>query len=117
MATSITPSHAPSMRWNVFKWPPESRIAMQTEIPSSRAFSVEAFKTRSACSVVICMSVLLFSVPLKLRESSMHQAHGRRSFANGRSHPLDASSADVAHSENSREAGLQYVGRTGERPG
>jgi hypothetical protein len=28
---------------------------MQTAIPSSRAFSMEAFKIRSACSVVICM--------------------------------------------------------------
>jgi hypothetical protein len=28
---------------------------MQTEIPSSAAFAMEAFMTRSACSAVICM--------------------------------------------------------------
>jgi hypothetical protein len=47
----------------------------------------------------------------------MHQTYRTSSFANGGSHPLDASSADIAYSENSREAALQYVRRTGERPG
>src|ERR1700733_7839140 len=39
---------------------PESRIAMQTEIPSSRAFNMEAFKMRSASSAVICMPFALW---------------------------------------------------------
>src|SRR5260370_22772381 len=47
----------------------------------------------------------------------MHQTYRTSSFANGGSHPLDAPSADVAYSENSREAALQYVRRTGEWPG
>jgi hypothetical protein len=56
------------------------------------------------------------SGPLKLRESSMHHTHGSSSFANGRSHALDASSADVAHSEYSWEAAFKHLRRTGKRP-
>jgi hypothetical protein len=46
----------------------------------------------------------------------MHHTHSSRSFANGRSYPFDASSADVAHSEYSREAAFEHLRRTGKRP-
>src|SRR5258708_18634387 len=46
----------------------------------------------------------------------MYHAHGCSAFADGRSHPLDASSTDVAYSEYSWEAAFEHQGRTGERP-
>jgi hypothetical protein len=59
---------------------------------------------------------LFVSGPLKLGESSMHQTHRCRSFANGRSHPLDASSADIAHCKHSWQAALQHQRRARKRP-
>ncbi len=47
---------------------------------------------------------------LKLGESLMHHTHGSSSFADGRSHPLDASSAGVAYSEYSWEAAFEQRG-------
>jgi hypothetical protein len=46
----------------------------------------------------------------------MHHTHSSGSFANGRSYALDASSADVAHSEHSWEAAFEHLRRTGKRP-
>ena len=46
----------------------------------------------------------------------MHHTYGSSSFPNGRSHPLDASSADVACSEYSWKAAFEHVRRTGKRP-
>jgi len=46
----------------------------------------------------------------------MHHTYGSSSFADGRSYPLDASSADVAYGEYSWEAALEHLRRTGKRP-
>src|SRR6266481_5507035 len=64
----------------------------------------------------IAGSARFFSSLLKLRESSMHHTYGSSSFPNGRSRPLDASSADVAYSEYSWKAAFEHVRRTGKRP-
>src|ERR1700722_17065478 len=53
---------------------------------------------------------------LKLRESSMHHTHGRRSFANSRSHPFDASGPDIAHCKHSWQAAFEHVRWAGKRP-
>ena len=45
----------------------------------------------------------------------MHQTHGNGSFANGRSHPLEASRADIAHGEYPWEAAPEHQRRTGKR--
>jgi hypothetical protein len=46
----------------------------------------------------------------------MHHTYGSISFANSPSHPLDASSADVAYSEYSWKTAFEHVRRTGKRP-
>src|SRR5882762_11472290 len=46
----------------------------------------------------------------------MHHTHGGSSFANSRSHPLDASSADVAYGEYSWEAAFEHQRRARKRP-
>src|ERR1700722_6249597 len=61
---------------------------MQTEIPSSRAFRMEAFMTRSACSTVICMllapsgqlddSATIVSRAAPVETSIVHETRMRR---------------------------------------
>ena len=46
----------------------------------------------------------------------MHQAHGSRSFANGRGHPLDTSRPDIAYCEHSWQAALEHERRPRKRP-
>ena len=46
----------------------------------------------------------------------MYQTYGCRSFADGRSYPLYASSADIAYSEYSGKAGLEHLRNARQRP-
>src|SRR5258706_1342621 len=46
----------------------------------------------------------------------MHHTHGSSSFANGRSHPFDTSSPDIAYCEHSWQAAFQHQRWAGKRP-
>jgi hypothetical protein len=53
---------------------------------------------------------------LKLRERSMNQTDGSGSLANGGGYPLNTSSADIAHCEDSWQAALQHQRGSRKRP-
>src|SRR5271165_1176666 len=46
----------------------------------------------------------------------MYQIDGDRSFANSGGHPLYVSGADVAHGEDTWQAGFEHLWRAGKRP-